>query len=53
VAKHASADHAKVVAQVEDGMVRVEVRDDGGEGVSPDGAGLVGLPTASPCSTAD
>ncbi len=43
VAKHSSAGHAKVVARIEDGMLRVEVRDDGVGGASPDGTGLVGL----------
>ncbi len=43
VAKHSSAGHAEVVAQIEDGMLRVEVRDDGVGGASPDGTGLVGL----------
>ena len=43
VAKHASAGHAEVVARIEDGMLRVEVRDDGVGGASPDGTGLVGL----------
>ena len=43
VAKHSSAGHAEVVAHVDDGMLRVEVRDDGVGGASPDGTGLVGL----------
>jgi signal transduction histidine kinase len=43
VAKHSSAAHAEVVARIEDGMLRVEVRDDGVGGASPDGTGLVGL----------
>jgi signal transduction histidine kinase len=43
MAKHASAGHAEVVARIEDGMLRVEVRDDGVGGASPDGTGLVGL----------
>ena len=43
VAKHSSAGHAEVVAQIDDGMLRVEVRDDGVGGASPDGTGLVGL----------
>ncbi len=41
--KHASAGQAEVVAQIEDGVLRVEVRDDGVGGASPDGTGLVGL----------
>jgi signal transduction histidine kinase len=53
MAKHASAGHAEVVARIEDGMLRVKVRDDGVGGASPNGSGLVGSPTASPCSTAD
>ena len=43
VAKHSSAGHAEVVAQIDDGALRVEVRDDGVGGASPDGTGLVGL----------
>jgi signal transduction histidine kinase len=43
VAKHSSAAHAEIVARIEDGMLRVEVRDDGVGGASPDGTGLVGL----------
>ena len=43
VAKHSSAGHAGVVARIEDGMLRVEVRDDGVGGASLDGSGLVGL----------
>ena len=43
VAKHSSAGHAEVLARIEDGMLRVEVRDDGVGGASPDGSGLVGL----------
>jgi signal transduction histidine kinase len=43
VAKHSSAGHAVVVARIEDGMLRVEVRDDGVGGARPDGTGLVGL----------
>ena len=43
VAKHASAGHAKVVARIEDRVLRVEVRDDGVGGASPAGTGLVGL----------
>jgi signal transduction histidine kinase len=43
VAKHSSAGHADVVARIEDGMLRVDVRDDGVGGASPDGTGLVGL----------
>ena len=43
VAKHSSAGHAEVVARIQDGMLRVDVRDDGMGGASPDGTGLVGL----------
>jgi signal transduction histidine kinase len=43
VAKHAAAGHAEVVAHIDAGMLRVEVRDDGVGGASPDGTGLVGL----------
>jgi signal transduction histidine kinase len=42
-AKHSSAEHAEVVARIEDGTLRVEVRDDGVGGASPNGTGLVGL----------
>jgi PAS domain S-box-containing protein len=43
MAKHSSAGRAEVVAHVEHGMLRVEVRDDGVGGASPNGTGLVGL----------
>jgi signal transduction histidine kinase len=43
VAKHAAAGHAEVVARIENGTLRVEVRDDGVGGASPAGTGLVGL----------
>jgi signal transduction histidine kinase len=43
VAKYASAGHAEVVARIENGVLRVEVRDDGMGGASPTGTGLVGL----------
>jgi signal transduction histidine kinase len=43
VAKHASAGHVEVVAQIDDATLHVEVRDDGVGGASPDGSGLVGL----------
>jgi PAS domain S-box-containing protein len=43
VAKHARARHAEVTARVEDGTLRVQVRDDGAGGARPDGSGLVGL----------
>jgi signal transduction histidine kinase len=43
VAKHARAEHAVVAARVEDGTLRVQVRDDGVGGARPDGSGLLGL----------
>jgi signal transduction histidine kinase len=43
VAKHARAGHAAVVARIEDGMLAVQVRDDGIGGARPEGSGLVGL----------
>jgi PAS domain S-box-containing protein len=43
VAKHARAAHAEVTARVEDGTLRVRVRDDGIGGAQPHGPGLVGL----------
>jgi signal transduction histidine kinase len=43
VVKHSRADHAEVRAYVEDGALRVEVRDDGIGRADPDGHGLVGL----------
>ena len=43
VVKHARATRAEVRASVEDGMLRVEVRDDGIGGADPRGHGLVGM----------
>ena len=43
VAKHAHATIVAVTARVEEGSLRVEVRDDGVGGVRPDGSGLQGL----------
>jgi PAS domain S-box-containing protein len=43
VAKHARARRAAVTARVQDGSLRVQVRDDGVGGARPDGSGLVGL----------
>ena len=43
VAKHAGASHATVMARVRDGILEVEVRDDGVGGAHVDGTGLVGL----------
>jgi signal transduction histidine kinase len=43
VAKHARAANAAVAVRVQDGTLRVEVRDDGVGGASPEGSGLQGL----------
>jgi signal transduction histidine kinase len=43
VAKHSRAGRAEVTARVEDGTLRVQVRDDGVGGARPDGSGLLGL----------
>ena len=43
VVKHAHAERAEVSAFVEDGTLRVEIRDDGIGGADPDGQGLVGI----------
>jgi signal transduction histidine kinase len=43
VAKHAHGRRAVVTARVEDGVLRVQVRDDGVGGARPDGSGLLGL----------
>jgi signal transduction histidine kinase len=43
VAKHARAGRATVAARVDDGIFRVQVRDDGVGGARPDGSGLLGL----------
>jgi PAS domain S-box-containing protein len=43
VAKHARAGHATVTARIEDGALRVQVRDDGIGGARSDGSGLLGL----------
>jgi PAS domain S-box-containing protein len=43
VAKHARAERAAVMACVEDGTLRVQVRDDGIGGAQPHGSGLLGL----------
>jgi signal transduction histidine kinase len=43
VAKHARARRAAVTARVEDGALRVRVRDDGVGGAHPGGSGLLGL----------
>jgi signal transduction histidine kinase len=43
VGKHAHAGHATVRAAVEDGVLTVEVRDDGVGGADPHGHGLLGV----------
>jgi PAS domain S-box-containing protein len=43
VVKHSNAESAEVRASVEDGLLQVEVRDDGIGGADPDGHGLVGM----------
>ena len=43
VAKHAHAATAAIAARVQDGALRVEVRDDGIGGARPDGSGIQGL----------
>jgi signal transduction histidine kinase len=43
VAKHARAGKAVVSASIDDGVLRIEVHDDGVGGVDPDGAGVSGL----------
>jgi signal transduction histidine kinase len=43
VAKHADAQRAEVKAVVDDGALRLDVRDDGVGGASRNGSGLLGL----------
>ena len=43
IVKHARAESAAVSASVNDGMLQVEVRDDGIGGADPSGRGLVGV----------
>jgi signal transduction histidine kinase len=43
VVKHSHAARAEVTASPEDGMLRIEVRDNGAGGADPDGHGLVGM----------
>ena len=43
VMKHAHAARAEVTAEAEDGVLQVEVRDDGVGGADPSGHGLVGM----------
>ena len=43
IVKHARAESAAVSASIDDGMLQVEVRDDGIGGADPSGRGLVGI----------
>ena len=43
IAKHARATRATVLARIDDGVLELEVSDDGIGGARPDGSGLVGL----------
>ena len=43
IVKHARATRADVCFEVQDGRLRIAVRDDGVGGARPDGSGLVGL----------
>jgi PAS domain S-box-containing protein len=43
VVKHSHAASAEVTASLEDGMLRIGVRDNGAGGADPDGHGLVGM----------
>jgi len=43
IAKHSGAQEAQVRAWIEDGLLRVDVCDDGAGGARPDGSGLLGL----------
>jgi signal transduction histidine kinase len=43
VVKHSGAANAEVKAWVDDGVLHVDVRDDGVGGARPDGTGLLGL----------
>jgi PAS domain S-box-containing protein len=43
VVKHSYAGRAEVTASLEDGMLRIEVRDNGAGGADPGGHGLVGM----------
>jgi PAS domain S-box-containing protein len=43
IVKHARAARAYISVEVEDGVLRIAVRDDGVGGARPDGSGLVGL----------
>jgi signal transduction histidine kinase len=43
VVKHSHAERAEVTASLQDGMLRIEVRDNGAGGADPDGHGLMGI----------
>jgi len=43
VVKHSHATSARVTASVDDGLLRIDVRDDGSGGADPEGHGLVGM----------
>src|SRR5262249_46572269 len=43
VTKHAQAQHAWVWARVENRLLRIQVRDDGGGGARAEGSGFLGL----------
>jgi signal transduction histidine kinase len=43
VAKHAQAENVAVMAQLADGTLHVQIRDDGVGGARPGGSGLLGL----------
>jgi signal transduction histidine kinase len=45
VVKHSHAGHAEVTGSLEDGMLRIEVRDNGAGGADPDGQGWWGCAT--------
>jgi signal transduction histidine kinase len=43
IVKHAHAEYAAVSGAIDDGMLHVDVRDDGIGGADPNGSGLVGI----------
>jgi signal transduction histidine kinase len=43
VVKHSHATRAEVRASVDDGLLRIDIRDDGSGGADPGGHGLVGM----------
>jgi signal transduction histidine kinase len=43
VGKHAHATRAEVRASIDDGLLRLDIRDDGSGGADPEGHGLVGM----------